>query len=42
MAKDSNTRKNKHLTMGDRKEIEDCLGKHMSFKAISHSVSTRC
>ena len=30
-----NPKKNKHLTMEDRKEIEDCLGKRMTFKAIA-------
>ena len=38
MAKKSNPRKNKHLTLEERKVIEDCLGKRMTFKAISQLV----
>ena len=32
MADKSNPKKNKHLTPEDRKEIEECLCKRMSFK----------
>lgn len=35
MPNKSNLKKNKHLTMDDRKEIEDCLSKRMSFKSIA-------
>lgn len=38
MANESNFKKNKHLTMEDRKELEECLGKRMSFKAISRLI----
>lgn len=34
MAKIKNLKKHKHLTLDDRKEIEDCLAKRMNFKAI--------
>ena len=33
------SKKNKHLTPEDRKEIEDCLCKRMSFKAIAKLIS---
>ena len=33
-----NDKKNKHLTAEDRKEIEECLGKRMSFKAIGKLI----
>ena len=33
------SKKNKHLTQEDRKEIEECLGKRMSFKAIAKLLS---
>lgn len=38
MAKELNPKKNKHLTMEDRREIEECLGKRMSFKAIARLI----
>lgn len=38
MVKEFNQKKNKHLTMEDRKEIEECLGKRMSFKAIARLI----
>lgn len=38
MAKEFNQKKNKHLTMEDRKEIEECLGKRMSYKAIARLI----
>ena len=34
MAKKENPNKNKHLTSEQRKEVEECLGKRMTFKAI--------
>ena len=34
-----NTKKNKHLTPEDRKEIEECLSKRMTFKAIGVLIS---
>ena len=37
MAKES-TKKNKHLTPEDRKEIEECLSKRMTFKAIGKLI----
>ena len=33
------SKKNKHLTRDDRKEIEDCLNKRMSFKSIAKLIS---
>ena len=38
MAKKENTRKNKHLTADERKEIEECLSKRMTFKAIGKLI----
>ena len=32
------SKKNKHLTIEDRKEIEDCLNKQMTFKAIGKLI----
>ena len=34
MNDNSNSKKNKHLTPSDRKDIEECLCKRMTFKAI--------
>ena len=34
MAKKENPNKNKHLTGEQRKEVEECLAKRMTFKAI--------
>lgn len=39
MVKKENTRKNKHLTADERKEIEECLSKRMMFKAIGKMIS---
>ena len=39
MVKKENAKKNKHLTAEDRKEIEECLGKRMIFKAIGRLIS---
>ena len=33
------SKKNKHLTPEDRTEIEECLNKHMTFKAIARLIS---
>ena len=33
------SKKNKHLTLEDRMEIEQCLDKHMPFKAIARLIS---
>ena len=38
MVKKANLKKNKHLTLEDRKQIEDCLSKGMSFKAIAKLI----
>ena len=38
MVKKDETRKNKHLTQVDRKEIEECLSKRMPFKAIGKLI----
>ena len=34
MAKKTNEKKYKHLTPEDRRQIEECLGKRMTFKSI--------
>lgn len=33
-----NEKKNKHMTLQDRTEIQECLYKHMTFKAISKLI----
>lgn len=33
-----NEQKNKHMTLGDRIEIEECLGKGMTFKSIGRRI----
>ena len=38
MAKKENPKKNKHLLLEDRKEIEECLEKRMTFKAIGKLI----
>ena len=38
MAHDQTNKKNKHLTAEDRKQIEECLSKCMSFKAIARLI----
>ena len=38
MANNSSTKKNKHLTQEDRREIEECLNKRMTFKAIAQLI----
>ena len=38
MPNKKNPKKNKHLTMEDRKEIEECLAKKMTFKAIGKLI----
>ena len=38
MAIKNNPKKNKHLTLEDRKEIEECLCKQMTFKAIAKLI----
>ena len=37
--KNSNSTKNKHLTLDERLEIQECLDKEMSFKAIAKRIS---
>ena len=39
MVKKENPKKNKHLQPEDRREIEECLCKRMTFKAICSSVN---
>ena len=39
MIKKENPKKNKHLTCEDRREIEECLSKRMTFKAIGKLIS---
>lgn len=39
MVKKENPKKNKHLTPEDRREIEECLSKRMTFKAIGKLIS---
>lgn len=39
MVKKENAKKNKHLTPEERKEIEECLDKRMTFKAIGRLIS---
>lgn len=34
-----NSKKNKHLTPEDRREIKECLSKRMTFKAIGKLIS---
>ena len=38
MAKKENPKKNKHLLLEDRKEIEECLEKRMTYKAIGKLI----
>ena len=38
MVKKGNPKKNKHLLLEDRKEIEECLDKRMTFKAIGKLI----
>ena len=38
MAKRENPKKNKHLTMEERSEIEECLSKRMTFKDIARLI----
>lgn len=38
MVKQDNPKKNKHLTLEDRRLIEDCLQKQMTFKAIAKLI----
>ena len=38
MAKRENPKKNKHLTMEERIEIEECLSKRMTFKDIARLI----
>lgn len=38
MVKKENPKKNKHLQREERKEIEECLGKRMTFKAIGKLI----
>lgn len=38
MVTKKNSKKNKHLTMEDRKEIEECLARKMTFKAIGKLI----
>ena len=33
-----NSKKNKHMTLDDRIEIQECLGKGMTFKAIARRI----
>lgn len=39
MVKKESAKKNKHLTAEDRIEIEECLGKRMTFKAIGRLIA---
>ena len=38
MGKTDTSKKNKHLTAEDRKEIEDCLRRQMTFKDIAQII----
>lgn len=38
MVKKENPKKNKHLQREERKEIEECLGKRMTFKEIGELI----
>ena len=38
MVKKENPKKNKHLQLEDRREIEECLCKRMTFKAIGKLI----
>ena len=38
MGKTDTSKKNKHLTAEDHKEIEDCLRKQMTFKDIAQLI----
>ena len=36
--KEKENRKNKHMTLDDRVEIQECLNKGMTFKAIAQRI----
>lgn len=38
MTNENTSRKNKHLTLGDRQEIQSCLDRGMTFKAIARRI----